>query len=585
MLLVTSAFSSEVRDVAVLYPKDRSVVGAKVNLVLDPTEIPFFQVTVNGMPYPVVDTSQGAHAFQGLALVPGFNIISVNVLAPAEFSGKDKKTQAVIASRSINVYSSAGAFGKLPPGFTKEPFHTRERESTCSSCHRLEVEAQDKAARKREDVLCSVCHLKIPEGEHIHGPAAVWNCLSCHDPELYPAKYAFSSIDPWKVTKYSQSVEPMLFTVPAAGLFSEGSAVLLSTIKAKEAFAEALGYVQKNPGDKVRLEVHTDATPLKQQNVKGKKSKGFKDNQALSAARARALSALMGEAGLGAKNLTAVGMGEKLPKTPNNTPEGRELNNRVEIVVYPADVKVINSQKLPVLKDRERVVVTLAYSQGPPVRKLRVVEQLPKGMQYVKGSGFLKGNPVEPRISAAELVWDLGDRESNFTESVYYVLKKTASSASLPADIKVLYRNGEQRDQSRMFDPGKPSLRRAMTITETCQKCHAEVVSNTFKHGPVDAGYCSLCHDPHASPNDAWLRKPVWALCTTCHPDQGNGVHVVAGYSKASSHPTRGKKDRSRPGKSISCTSCHDAHGGEHVYFFAYDVKNRVDLCKACHKK
>jgi predicted CXXCH cytochrome family protein len=229
------------------------------------------------------------------------------------------------------------------------------------------------------------------------------------------------------------------------------------------------------------------------------------------------------------------------------------------------------------------VVVSLAYAKGPQLRRLRVVEQVPKGMHYVKGSGFLRGRPVEPKSAGDELFWEFGDMAADFKETLYFTLKKGNSQSALPLATRVTYR-AYDREQSRLFDAKTPALR-GSTVAETCQKCHPEMTDRKFKHGPVDSGYCNLCHDPHASPNSAWLRKPVWDLCTTCHPDQGNGVHVVAGYIKSFSHPTKGKKDRSRPGKTLSCSSCHEPHRGEHEYLFAYDMNDRSDLCKRCHKK
>lgn len=115
--------------------------------------------------------------------------------------------------------------------------------------------------------------------------------------------------------------------------------------------------------------------------------------------------------------------------------------------------------------------------------------------------------------------------------------------------------------------------------------CHIDAVSAVFKHGPVDAGYCNLCHDPHASHNPAWLRKPAWMLCTTCHAEKAGGVHVVAGFVSEFSHPTRNRRDPVRPGKRLSCVSCHAPHGAETPDMLAYGVKNRFELCNICHGK
>lgn len=577
---VSSVFSADQPDVLILYPKDKSLAGNRVNLVLDPTDIPYFQVVVNKTEYPVVDTSTGAHAYQGLALLQGPNVITVNVLAPDD---KEKKKLTIVASRSVRVFNGDGAFSPVPRDFTQENFHTRERESTCGTCHRLEITQQDQKHAKPGDVLCYTCHRQIPMGRHIHGPAAVWNCLACHNPDLYPAKYAFSSLDPWKIAKSTRSVEPVVFTLSSAALFKPASAVLISKEKTKEALSETLQYLKQNPGDKVRLEVHTDNVPLKRQKTKKGKLTGFKDNQALTDARAKTLASLLKESGVGKKKILAVGMGQKLPKAANETREGREINNRIEAVIYPSDIKVANSQKLPVLKDRERVVVNIVYSHGALVKKLRIVEQVPKGMQYLKGSGFFRGKTLDPKISGKQLVWDLGDIDSNFSETLFYIFKKEKGAGDVPPETKIVYR-AYDRELSRGFDPKAPS-QRGSTVMETCLKCHAGIVGKKFKHGPVDAGYCNLCHDPHASDNAAWLRKPTWDLCTTCHAEKGRGVHVVAGFVTGNSHPAKNHRDPARPGKRLSCASCHDPHSAETGDLLAYNAKTRAELCSMCHKK
>jgi predicted CXXCH cytochrome family protein len=276
-------------------------------------------------------------------------------------------------------------------------------------------------------------------------------------------------------------------------------------------------------------------------------------------------------------------MGQKLPKASNKTREGRDLNNRVEIIVHPPDVKVINSQRLPVLKDRERVVVTIGYSKGPRIKKLRVVERVTKGLRYVKGSGFFRGKTIEPKITGSDLVWDLGATDSSFAEALFYVLKKGKGAGPVPAQTRIVYVSSD-REHSREFDPKTPA-KRASTVKETCLKCHANVLSRRFKHGPVEAGYCVLCHDPHASPNPAWTRKPTWDLCTTCHTNMQNDVHVVAGFATGKTHPTKGKRDPARPGKRLTCSSCHDPHSAVTPYLLVFDVRSRSELCGYCHKK
>ena len=612
VLVLTAVALAEQPVSPIVFPRENSIVGSRLNLVVDPTEVPFFQVIVGKTEYPVVDTSTGKHAYQGLELQPGLNTITVKVFAPppppeekeagkeADKDAKEKDqtrnagneknkvTLKLTSTWERKVFSRVELLtGKaIPAGFKREPFHSREHETSCSGCHNLDAPSKDSAPPKKpEDVICYACHRKIPSGKHVHGPVAAWNCLACHDPDAYPVKYQFNAIDPWKVTKTVQAVEPMLYTISSSGLFNPESAVLVvSPDKARDLFKEMLDYIKQNPGDGIRLEVHADNTPVKQSkvNVKGKVSLvGFRTNQALTDARAKALASLLKEFGI--KSITAVGMGDKLPKASNATPEGRELNNRIEIVAHPAGITIKNSQALPILKDRERVLISLTYSQGPQINKLSISENLPTGLQYVNGSSYFNGKAREPKTNGNELVWELGEMEPNFSQSLFFVVKKGKDTLPVPPAVKVVYSIGAS-EMTREFDPKVPS-KRGLTIREVCLKCHKAVLEAKFKHGPADAGYCTLCHNPHASKYDAMLRKSSWSLCVTCHSDKGAGAHVLAYSGKGTTHPTRLRRDPMRPGKRISCASCHDPHSADSNNLFTYEARTRTDMCKLCHAK
>ena len=76
------------------------------------------------------------------------------------------------------------------------------------------------------------------------------------------------------------------------------------------------------PDWRLRIVGHTDATGDPQHN------------EALSLARANAIKAALVDRGIDAQRLATAGAGEERPVAGNDTPEGRALNRRVELVRY-----------------------------------------------------------------------------------------------------------------------------------------------------------------------------------------------------------------------------------------------------------
>jgi chemotaxis protein MotB len=89
------------------------------------------------------------------------------------------------------------------------------------------------------------------------------------------------------------------------------------------------------------IEGHTDNIPIK--------TAQFKDNWDLSVARATNIVRMLDEVHqVDAKNLTAAGRGEYMPKASNETAEGRAKNRRTEIILSPKLdelYKLINKNK------------------------------------------------------------------------------------------------------------------------------------------------------------------------------------------------------------------------------------------------
>lgn len=80
---------------------------------------------------------------------------------------------------------------------------------------------------------------------------------------------------------------------------------------------------------------------------------------------------------------------------------------------------------------------------------------------------------------------------------------------------------------------------------DLCYLCHEDFNYSYAKlHGPVEAGYCSMCHEPHMSKFEKLLQLDGNKLCVKCHVEFKNTqpeFHISIDDSK--------------------CLACHNPHG------------------------
>jgi chemotaxis protein MotB len=110
-------------------------------------------------------------------------------------------------------------------------------------------------------------------------------------------------------------------------LFSSGSARVNE--QGQQALKKVADALQLVKGKIIRVEGHTDDVPT---------NKGpYKTNWELSVARALAVVRGLQDDGVDPGLLSAAGYGEYHPIAPNDSPENRSLNRRIEIVLAPAE--------------------------------------------------------------------------------------------------------------------------------------------------------------------------------------------------------------------------------------------------------
>ena len=119
----------------------------------------------------------------------------------------------------------------------------------------------------------------------------------------------------------------IVLSLRESGFFPAGGAALQAESRPVLArIAAALGRI---PGD-IRLEGHTDETPIR--------TARFPSNWHLSTARALAvLKMLSHDFGIPPGRLGAVGYADKRPLAPNDSPQNRAINRRVDIVILTPD--------------------------------------------------------------------------------------------------------------------------------------------------------------------------------------------------------------------------------------------------------
>jgi chemotaxis protein MotB len=121
-------------------------------------------------------------------------------------------------------------------------------------------------------------------------------------------------------------------------LFASGSATLGQDGKgALRLVADALRGMQ---GKVIRVEGHTD-------NVPTGAGGAFASNWELSAARALAVVHYFQDVGVDPTRMSGAGFGEFQPISANDTPEGRSLNRRIEIVLVPIEGAVPSPKAQP----------------------------------------------------------------------------------------------------------------------------------------------------------------------------------------------------------------------------------------------
>ncbi len=130
-----------------------------------------------------------------------------------------------------------------------------------------------------------------------------------------------------KKVRVTEDERGMVITLASDAFFDQGSAALKNGMKP---VLDKVGNILRNVSNFVRIEGHTDASPISEKS----EGRGYPTNWELSGARSvNVLRYLTEDEGVNGKKLSAVAFGDQRPLDTNDTPEGRAFNRRVDIVI------------------------------------------------------------------------------------------------------------------------------------------------------------------------------------------------------------------------------------------------------------
>ncbi len=116
--------------------------------------------------------------------------------------------------------------------------------------------------------------------------------------------------------------EGIVFSVEGEVLFASGQAQI--TAEGERTLRQLVSALSSQ-GKKLRIEGHTDNDPIQRSQ--------WRTNLRLSVERSIAVAEFLSSAGMSADRIAVAGYGEHRTKAPNDTPEGKRQNRRVEILV------------------------------------------------------------------------------------------------------------------------------------------------------------------------------------------------------------------------------------------------------------
>ena len=131
-------------------------------------------------------------------------------------------------------------------------------------------------------------------------------------------------------------------------------------------------------------------------------------------------------------------------------------------------------------------------------------------------------------------------------------------SPDLPDDVtyKLYHSHGIlKKEDCRLCHTDEGTYSISIPDEVLCAKCHETKNAEKYLHGPVAAGSCTVCHDPHGQTNRFFLVGENERLCFNCHTEQEVLLHFI---DKS--------KENLKILKTRGCNFCHNPHQSQMKY-------------------
>ncbi|GAB4565204.1 MAG: cytochrome c3 family protein [Geothermobacteraceae bacterium] len=174
----------------IIYPADGTFIRQSDFVVIKFGKQPAIEgviVELNGGRTDMIDVSGADYkaAFGDMLILqpefdPGENSIKVE-----GYAGGSK-----VAEAAAKTWYQVDPTGQAPEGYRPFVMHTPEKEALCASCHTMNPDKVQLQSPDPAQNPCASCHKRRLNHKYVHGPAGVWRCTYCHDPNSKPARYA-----------------------------------------------------------------------------------------------------------------------------------------------------------------------------------------------------------------------------------------------------------------------------------------------------------------------------------------------------------------------------------------------------------